>query len=123
MDCNLQLGLFHSSTSFSSSASTISMGSNDGEIMKQEQMTIFYNGRICVCDVTELQARSIITLASKSKTSEVKSRTSIGGGDHISPTVQCQELYTQNGLSMKKSLRQFLEKRKHRIQATSPYHR
>ncbi|XP_021841701.2 protein TIFY 5A [Spinacia oleracea] len=120
MDCNLELGLSPSSTSISSTASTISMGSVNGDNPKkqEQQRTIFYNGTICVCDVTDVQAKSIIQLASRKTIQEICTSTT------ITPTLQSQQLctQTQNGLSaMKKSLRQFLEKRKHRIQATSPY--
>ncbi|XP_057540610.1 uncharacterized protein LOC130818455 [Amaranthus tricolor] len=52
MEFDLELGLLPSSASLSSTQS-----SNGGKISKQEQMTIFYNGRICVCDVTQDQAR------------------------------------------------------------------
>ncbi|XP_021724877.1 protein TIFY 5A-like isoform X2 [Chenopodium quinoa] len=112
MDCNLELGLSSSSTTFST-------GSNVDD-SKREQLTIFYNGTICVCDVTEAQARCIINRASRKMTEG----TCISPTDQISPKLQYEQLcsQTQNGLSMKKSLRQFLEKRRHRIKATSPYY-
>nr|CAD1841540.1 unnamed protein product [Ananas comosus var. bracteatus] len=30
---------------------------------QNKQITIFYKGQICVCDITEIQARAIITMA------------------------------------------------------------
>ncbi|CAO2823399.1 unnamed protein product [Amaranthus hypochondriacus] len=133
MECNLELGLQPSSSS-----STYKQGGCNGENgSQQQQMTIFYNGNICVCDVTDFQARSIIHLASTKGEGMCTSPTSTGGGacgrsggggggraKTISPTssFQTRQMNTQNGLSMKKSLRQFLEKRKYRVQATSPYH-
>ncbi|KAK3000786.1 hypothetical protein RJ639_021452 [Escallonia herrerae] len=85
----------------------------------QQQRTIFYNGRMSVCDVTELQARAIILLASQE--TEQKSKTPTGS-EPSSPLIQ-SPLYSPTGLSMKRSLQWFLQKRKHRAQATSPYHR
>lgn len=66
----------------------------------------------------KLQARAIILLASK-EMDESKTPTS-------PPLMTLQsQLYSPSGgntgLSMKKSLQRFLQKRKHRIQATSPY--
>ncbi|XP_057535746.1 protein TIFY 5A-like [Amaranthus tricolor] len=124
MEFDLELGLLPSSASLSTTQS-----SNGGKSSKQEQMTIFYNGRICVCDVTQDQARSIISLASRYKSTEgMMCRSQYTGGDDanhsISQTLQSQRLCAQNGTqSMKRSLRQFLEKRKHRAQSTFPYHR
>ncbi|XP_042517064.1 protein TIFY 5A [Macadamia integrifolia] len=80
-----------------------------------QQLTIFYNGRICVCDVTELQARAIICVAKR----EMEERMNTPRSEPVSP-LQCQ-LQSPAGLSMKRSLQQFLQKRKNRIQATSPY--
>ncbi|XP_021763778.1 protein TIFY 5A-like [Chenopodium quinoa] len=116
MDCKLELRL-------SSSSTTCSTGSNVDD-SKREQLTIFYNGTICVCDVTEAQARGIINRASRKMGEGTCISPATGGADQISPKLQYEQLcsQTQNGLSMKKSLRQFLEKRRHRIKATSPYY-
>ncbi|KAL2930605.1 Protein TIFY 5A, partial [Bienertia sinuspersici] len=115
MGCNLELGLLPSPTSC-----TLSMGYNAESPKEEQVMTIFYNGSICVCDVTELQARSIITLASR-KTPRIQ-RFSTGKADPISPALQFQQISHKTDLSLKRSLRQFLEKRKRRIHSTAPYY-
>ncbi|KAK2965287.1 hypothetical protein RJ640_004156 [Escallonia rubra] len=71
-----------------------------------------------MCDATELQARAIILLASQETEEKSKSPT---GSEPSSPLIQ-SPLYSPTGLSMKRSLQRFLQKRKHRAQATSPYH-
>lgn len=43
------------------------------------------------------------------------------GSDLSSPTLQTEQYSPSTGLSMKRSLQRFLQKRKNRIQATSPY--
>ncbi|KAF8413561.1 hypothetical protein HHK36_001552 [Tetracentron sinense] len=83
----------------------------------QQQLTIFYNGRLCVGDATELQARAIIWLASR----EIEERMNTSRSESVSPSLQSQVLYSPSGLSIKRSLQRFLQKRKKRIQATSPY--
>ncbi|XP_065877207.1 protein TIFY 5A-like [Euphorbia lathyris] len=70
-----------------------------------QQITIFYNGNVCVSDVTELQAKAILLLATREKITSSR-------GSSSNP----------NGLSMKRSLQRFLQKRNHRIQSTFPYH-
>ncbi|KAF8413563.1 hypothetical protein HHK36_001554 [Tetracentron sinense] len=83
----------------------------------QQQLTIFYNGRVCICDATELQARAIIWLASR----KIEERMNTPRSESVSSSLQSQVLYRPSGLSMKRSLQGFLQKRKKRIQATSPY--
>ncbi|XP_068334438.1 protein TIFY 5A-like [Pyrus communis] len=83
----------------------------------EPQITIFYNGQVFVCDVTELQARAIILLATR----EMR-----GGGtsSRWSSAVLLalrSQIYGPPGVSMKRSLRRFLQKRKQRSQAASPY--
>ncbi|KAL6992221.1 hypothetical protein U1Q18_010328 [Sarracenia purpurea var. burkii] len=92
-----------------------------GSTPKQDlqQLTIFYNGRVSVCDVSELQARTIIMLASQEM--EAKSN-GFPSSEPSSPLLQSQ-LCTPIDQSMKRSLQHFLQKRKNRIQATSPYKR
>ncbi|XP_076908930.1 protein TIFY 5A-like [Bidens hawaiensis] len=85
-----------------------------GEDLKEKQkLTIFYDGKVSVCDVTELQAKTIIKLASEEM--DEKCRRTPGSTPSSSPLMS-------GGLSMKRSLQSFLQKRKHRAQATSPYH-
>ncbi|KAA3489173.1 protein TIFY 5A [Gossypium australe] len=86
---------------------------------QQQQLTIFYNGRVCVSDVTELQAKAILMLANRKRDERMKSPT---GWEPVSPTLKSQVNSPNTALSMKRSLQRFLQKRKTRIQATSPYH-
>ncbi|KAM0071588.1 putative transcription factor TIFY family [Helianthus debilis subsp. tardiflorus] len=84
----------------------------DGDLKEKEnqQLTIIYDGKVSICDVTELQARAIIKIASEEMDGKwIKSPSS----PLMSPS--------KSGLSMKRSLQWFLQKRKHRIQSTSPY--
>ncbi|RVW34920.1 hypothetical protein CK203_104881 [Vitis vinifera] len=64
-------------------------------------------------------ARAILLLASREM--EEKTRTPTAS-DAISPSLHSQ-LYSPTGLSMKRSLQRFLQKRKNRMEATPPYHR
>ncbi|XP_047064593.1 protein TIFY 5-like [Lolium rigidum] len=131
---------------------------------RRRSMTIFYNGRVCAVDVTELQARTIITMAnhqilteqqqqrmdndrhlqdSSSSTSSNSAAAHCGGHQDTKPPVAPQRSpprlapppgLTAAGvapvisqaaaaeLSMKRSLQQFLQKRKTRVAAAgSPY--
>ncbi|KAL7129671.1 hypothetical protein ABFS83_13G083300 [Erythranthe nasuta] len=81
----------------------LNMEGDQSPNQKQQQLTVFYNGRVAACDVTEFQARAIILLASGEMEDEKRSAI---------PT---------SGLSMKRSLQRFLEKRKTRLHCTSPY--
>ncbi|XP_043689919.1 protein TIFY 5A-like [Telopea speciosissima] len=117
-NCNLDLRLPPAGIDFLAATT----GSGDAPITERsdvetpQQLTIFYNGRICVCDVTELQARTIICLARREMEERMNTPRS---AEPVSP-LQSQ-LQSPAGLSMKRSLQQFLQKRKNRMQATSPY--
>ncbi|KAJ7947318.1 Protein TIFY 5A [Quillaja saponaria] len=106
---------------------------------QQQQLTIFYNGKMCVCDVTEIQARAILMVASREMEERVVRTPSGRGSGSGSPEPSSpmllqtlsphNQLYspttttsTASPLSMKRSLQRFLQKRKNRIQETSPYH-
>ncbi|KAI3408597.1 uncharacterized protein J3R85_020206 [Psidium guajava] len=111
-------------SSASASASS-SSGSAECSSEEQRKLTIFYDGKVCASAVTELQAREIILLANR-ETEERSGKTPTGSAPST-PSLRSQPLQAQvcnsPGLSMKRSLQKFLQKRKHRIQATSPYHR
>ncbi|CAH9113483.1 unnamed protein product [Cuscuta europaea] len=129
-NCNLELRLFPPSDSFASQQdendvveeipmSLDRIRSRIGN--ERQQMTIFYDNEVVACDVTELQARAIIMIASEERWKTTVSEPS-------SPSMQHQLCRppaptTDNGLSMKKSLQRFLHKRKNRVQSTFPYHR
>ncbi|KAB2065306.1 hypothetical protein E1A91_A09G084600v1 [Gossypium mustelinum] len=122
-NCNLELELFPSRM-FPGHRQNMVEESKRSPQNQQQQLTIFYNGRVCVCDITELQARAILMRANQETDERIKTPT---GSEPDSPTSSSStspsRLCSPNaGLSMKKSLQRFLQKRKNRIQATSPYH-
>ncbi|GJW83665.1 protein TIFY 5A [Tanacetum coccineum] len=91
-------------------------------VNENQKLTIFYDGMVSVCDVTELQARAIIKVASGEIDEKWASRTPCSQAS--SPLIVSPSPSPSTGaLSMKRSLQRFLQKRHHRIQATSPYHR
>ncbi|CAF2095588.1 BnaA05g09200D [Brassica napus] len=87
---------------------------------KQEpqKMVIFYNGRVFVSsDLTHLQAKAILSLASGDMKEKSLSLESSDGSDPSTvPNILTRKA------SMKRSLRSFLQKRNVRIQASCPYH-
>ncbi|XP_009622676.1 protein TIFY 5A [Nicotiana tabacum] len=127
-NCNLELRLMPPSFSFSPKNCTTPYFSMDREEKesteeKQQQLTIFYNGKLVVSDATEFQAKAIIYLASREMEEKTKIRSSIS--ESSSPISEPSSPFLQSpatNISMKRSLQRFLQKRKNRIQATSPYH-
>ncbi|GAB4840642.1 hypothetical protein Ancab_021409 [Ancistrocladus abbreviatus] len=132
MNYDLELRLQPSSLSSSSSAGSGSIESSADESYHQQkqQMTIFYGGRMCVSDVTELQGRALICLAKEEvqgSSGDSKFRT------NSSSNLQQKLLYNSPAPApapapvaafvMRRSLQQFLQKRNQRIRtAASPYH-
>ncbi|KAL6201197.1 hypothetical protein ACLB2K_024912 [Fragaria x ananassa] len=130
--CNLELVLSLSSSDECSSSLESLHQQSCQDLQQQQQLTIFYNGVMCTCDVTELQARAILCVANNElgkivvKTSTTSSLIPSGSYELSSPSAHysppCTSRVAAGGLSIKKSLRKFLQKRKHRSQATHPYH-
>ncbi|KAK4748896.1 hypothetical protein SAY87_015482 [Trapa incisa] len=104
----------------------------------QQQLTIFYNGRVCVCHVDESQARTIITLANnaaagskitRSSDREEEEDTGVSPRSRYHRTNSISHPYYKSSsspspttvVSMKRSLQRFLQERRHRILDTSPY--
>ncbi|KAL9361201.1 hypothetical protein Peur_043986 [Populus x canadensis] len=102
--------------SSSSPPATCHQNLMDEPAMRHQHLTIFYDGRISVCDVTEFQARAIIWLASREK--EERSNTARSSQ---APKPLHSQLHSPPGLSLKRSLQRFLQKRKERAEAISPY--
>ncbi|KAF7851169.1 hypothetical protein BT93_L4394 [Corymbia citriodora subsp. variegata] len=130
--CKLQLSLQSASASLSSMdfhhpdhhSDQMEASSRRQEEQQQQQQQLTYNGHVCVCNVTELQARAILVLASREMQERMKATPTVTSWPN-SPSLRSPpaDLYspTGTGLSMKRSLQQFLQKRKLRFRATSPY--
>ncbi|GAB2228701.1 hypothetical protein Droror1_Dr00022824 [Drosera rotundifolia] len=145
-----QLGRFSSPSSTSSSPSFAATGPSNVDpacqhqlqygnfqqqqhLLRPQQMTIFYDGSVSVCNVTELQARTIIGLAARGAEERRTSSSPIAPLPSTSAPVQIFPLVslpaapappdTPPGaaLSMKRSLQLFLQKRNNRAQAAAPY--
>ncbi|KAJ0240067.1 Protein TIFY 5B [Hirschfeldia incana] len=84
---------------------------------ESQKMVIFYNGHVYVSsDLTHLQAKAILSLAS----GDMKERSlSLESSDGSDPST-IPNILTRKA-SMKRSLRSFLQKRNVRIQASCPY--
>ncbi|KAG6530884.1 protein TIFY 5A-like [Zingiber officinale] len=91
----------------------LSLSLSTGE--PQKQMTIFYKGRVSVCSATEIQAKAILSMAKREIMEEEKK---VMMKHEIVPQAMLNP-----GLSMKRSLQLFLQKRKVRIHnaSASPY--
>ncbi|KAH1092461.1 hypothetical protein AAZX31_14G002600 [Glycine max] len=92
-NCYLDLRLQSSSPSHRSMNGTLNIHNN--------LVAILHNGRQCIFDTTELQARMIIWLASK----EMEENTT---GLHSEALL----IHVSRGLSIKKSLENFLQRRR-----------
>ncbi|GFY88931.1 jasmonate-zim-domain protein 8 [Actinidia rufa] len=125
-NCNLELRLLPPSTDYNHHHLQPKLDLSSGiskerqQQQQQQEITIFYNGRVSICEVTELQAKSIIMLASREMEEKMKS---LLGTEPSSPLPKSPLCSPSTGLFMKRSLQGFLQKRRNRIQATSPYHR
>ncbi|XP_022984285.1 uncharacterized protein LOC111482635 [Cucurbita maxima] len=128
---SLELGLWPSSsvseTNFQFSAIP-SMMAMPFTLNQQQQIMVFYNGTLSLCDFTELQARAILWVASRERSSNSrwtnpewlsllqmpKSGSGNGNGNGNGNA----------GFPIKKSLQRFLQRRKaRRIRSMSPYHK
>ncbi|CAL9166049.1 protein TIFY 5A-like [Musa acuminata AAA Group] len=93
----------------------------------QQQITLLYDGRICACDVTEMQARAIIAMAKREMDGHMKKTTTQAHRQPIESSLPpssprpVERLLINPELSMKRSLQRFLHKRKSRLHALSPY--
>ncbi|KAG6537900.1 protein TIFY 5A-like [Zingiber officinale] len=102
-----------------------------------QQITIFYNGQICIRNVTDLQARAIICMATKEMDDQWRKESTQAKEKESSPSQLLlhhrsavrrpplsveQQLLMNPKLPMKRSLQRFLQKRKSRSLATSPYY-
>nr|QZL14045.1 jasmonate ZIM-domain protein 6 [Mentha canadensis] len=117
-NCNLELRLVTPSVSFHFANQSHSMlrKTEDEKPEKTQQLTIFYNGKIASCDATELQARAIISVARREAEEKKAPGTPCSAAAMNSPVYSAA-----SGMSMKRSLQRFLEKRKSRALSISPY--
>ncbi|CAL9104007.1 unnamed protein product [Musa textilis] len=90
---------------------------------QQQQITMLYNRRICVFNLTDFKARAIISMAKRQMDEQQAKGSSLLPRDpppspHPRPP---EQLLINPGLAMKRSLRLFLQKRKSRLHSLSPY--
>ncbi|KAI3989995.1 hypothetical protein MKX01_003698 [Papaver californicum] len=97
----------------------------EGSDESPQHLTIFFDVKVSVCDVTELQAREILSLARREMNERMASNSSCSTPCSSVPSsvLQSQVQISPNGICMQRSLQRFLQKRKNRIQATSPYYK
>ncbi|KAK8952095.1 Protein TIFY 5A [Platanthera zijinensis] len=109
LECDTQLCLTAGGSPRSSS--------NGAGAEQKHAITIFYGGRVCVCDATEIQARAIISMARREMEETAgKRRAQSFTLRGEAATQRRRDLQLLNPrLSMKKSLQRFLQKRKSRV--------
>ncbi|XP_073114038.1 protein TIFY 5A-like [Elaeis guineensis] len=127
-ECDTELcltpgGRHYCPSSHSDSAESSRMKGQEGNTSQQQQqqqpITIFYGGRVCVCDATEIQARAIICMAQREMEEMAAKKQKDRGMEPYPPspasrTPPAMPQLLNPGLSMKRSLKQFLQKRKSR---------
>ncbi|MCD9559339.1 hypothetical protein HAX54_017239 [Datura stramonium] len=114
-NCNLELRLVPPACVSNSISQKDKESIDEEKEHGRQQLTIFYDGKVVVSDATELQARAIIHLASREMTDNTTTTIpSPSVSEPSSPLLTCP--------STKRSLQRFLQKRKSRTQAISPYH-
>ncbi|XP_009630463.1 protein TIFY 5A [Nicotiana tabacum] len=103
--------LSSSSSEFRSSDHSVACSST------RKQTTIFYNAQDGECHTSELQALAILWHARR----EMEEKYNMSASNLRAPSLQFQ-LHSPYGLSLRKSLQRFLQKRRERrIQAANPY--
>ncbi|XP_019262482.1 PREDICTED: protein TIFY 5A-like [Nicotiana attenuata] len=104
-----------------SSSSSSELRSSDHSVAcssTRKQITIFYNAQDGECDTSELQALAILWHARR----EMEEKYNTSASNLRAPSLQFQLHSPYNGLSLRKSLQRFLQKRRERrIQAANPY--
>ncbi|RZR90817.1 hypothetical protein BHM03_00018794 [Ensete ventricosum] len=102
---------------------------------QQKKMTMFYQGRVCVCDATEIQVccfsrfvfYSVIAIISMAKremedtVTKKQQRQSTEEEEEEPSSRAVAPQVLDPGLSMKRSLQLFLQKRKARLSDATPY--
>ncbi|RRT57859.1 hypothetical protein B296_00031359 [Ensete ventricosum] len=112
IDLRLRLG---SSTSSSGEEAFGKSGETQQQQQQQQQITIFYDGRICSCEVTEMEARNIISMAEREMDDQMRKK-------NQQPSLLSPQQKTDGAeLSTIRSLQQFLQNRKSRLSAIPPY--
>ncbi|GAB4850708.1 hypothetical protein Ancab_030008 [Ancistrocladus abbreviatus] len=84
-------------------------------LWRDQPLLIVYNGHVCICDLTELQAKTIIWLANR----EIEARMTMQRPSTATFYLQTQLHDLRGGPSMMRSLQTFLQSRKKRAKTTS----
>ncbi|CAL9112606.1 unnamed protein product [Musa acuminata var. zebrina] len=125
-DTELSLSLSLSPGGVYHHGSDVSAGSSrsaEEKAAAQQPITIFYNGQMCVCDVTEVQARAIISAAEReTEDAEAKKQSDRRPDSSSLPPspAPAPPRVLNRSLSMKRSLQRFLQNRKTRAVDSSP---
>ncbi|KAK4339493.1 hypothetical protein RND71_040955 [Anisodus tanguticus] len=83
---------------------------------RNQQIRIFCKAQAGNCDISEFQALDILWHARR----EMEEKYNINGSNSRKPSLQFQ-LHSPYGLSLRKSLQSFLQKRRDRVQGATPH--